>query len=148
MQVFDQKNCGRIFVAAASSEQNGRHCPNGRTKPVAVPWCRLPPRRVSRRPSLTCYSGSFSARSAGACSGISRRPSARSSASWRPQGRSGGAEEGVRCVGGSAGASTPEFLVEQLVERLALLHGGEVDVRSLARVDEGMTFKLPAELRD
>jgi len=56
--------------------------------------------------------------------------------------------DGVRCVGVSAGASTPEFLVEQLVERLALLHGGEVDVRSLARVDEGMTFKLPAELRD
>ncbi|MDP6981147.1 MAG: 4-hydroxy-3-methylbut-2-enyl diphosphate reductase [Myxococcota bacterium] len=56
--------------------------------------------------------------------------------------------EGVRCVGVSAGASTPEFLVEQVIERLETLHEGDVNVRSLALVDEGMTFKLPAELRD
>ncbi len=56
--------------------------------------------------------------------------------------------DGVRCVGVSAGASTPEFLVEQVIERLKTLHEGAVDVRWLALVDEGMTFKLPAELRD
>ena len=56
--------------------------------------------------------------------------------------------DGVRCVGVSAGASTPEFLVEQVIERLEGLHDEEVSVRSLALVDEGMTFKLPAELRD
>lgn len=57
--------------------------------------------------------------------------------------------EGVSCVGVSAGASTPEFLVEQVIERLKdLQKPAEVPVRSLALVDEGMTFKLPAELRD
>ena len=56
--------------------------------------------------------------------------------------------EGVACVGVSAGASTPEFLIEQVIERLKELHPGDVCVRSLAQVDEGMTFKLPAILRD
>ncbi len=55
---------------------------------------------------------------------------------------------GVECVGVSAGASTPEFLIEQVVDRLKLLRGGQVEVRSLVEVDEGMTFKLPPELRD
>ncbi|HIM00447.1 MAG TPA: 4-hydroxy-3-methylbut-2-enyl diphosphate reductase [Myxococcales bacterium] len=56
--------------------------------------------------------------------------------------------EGVSCVGISAGASTPEFLIQQVIERLQTLHEGDVDVQSLLEVDEGMTFKLPAELRD
>jgi 4-hydroxy-3-methylbut-2-enyl diphosphate reductase len=56
--------------------------------------------------------------------------------------------EGVECVGITAGASTPEFLVEQVVQRLELLAGGEAERASLPEVDEGMHFKLPAELRD
>ena len=56
--------------------------------------------------------------------------------------------DGVECVGVSAGASPPEFLIEQVLERLKNLRGGEASVKSLLEVDEGMTFKLPAELRD
>ena len=56
--------------------------------------------------------------------------------------------DGVQCVGVSAGASTPEFLIEQVIDRLKTLHGSEVEVNSLEEVDEGMTFKLPQELRD
>ena len=56
--------------------------------------------------------------------------------------------DGVECVGASAGASTPEFLLERVIDRLKEIHGGEVYVRSLGEVDEGMTFKLPAVLRD
>ena len=56
--------------------------------------------------------------------------------------------DGVECVGVSAGASTPEFLLERVIDRLKEIHGGEVYVRSLGEVDEGMTFKLPAVLRD
>jgi 4-hydroxy-3-methylbut-2-enyl diphosphate reductase len=53
---------------------------------------------------------------------------------------------GVDCVGVTAGASSPEFLVEQLVAHL-LAHGGEgSSVSSLDEVDEGVTFKLPPEL--
>jgi len=55
--------------------------------------------------------------------------------------------DGVACVGVTAGASTPEFLVQQVVERLVELAGG-ADVTSLPEIDEGMHFKLPAELRD
>ena len=54
--------------------------------------------------------------------------------------------DGVECVGVTAGASSPEFLVQQVVDRL-LAHGGDgADVSSLETVDEGVTFKLPAEL--
>jgi 4-hydroxy-3-methylbut-2-enyl diphosphate reductase len=54
--------------------------------------------------------------------------------------------EGVGCVGVTAGASSPEFLVQQVVE-LLLEHGGdEASVSSLDTVDEGVTFKLPPEL--
>jgi 4-hydroxy-3-methylbut-2-enyl diphosphate reductase len=53
----------------------------------------------------------------------------------------------VECVGVTAGASTPEFLVQQVVARLAELSTGESLVESLAEVKEGITFKLPAELR-
>jgi 4-hydroxy-3-methylbut-2-enyl diphosphate reductase len=55
--------------------------------------------------------------------------------------------EGVGCVGVTAGASTPEFLVQELIARLGKLVGTAVTVNSLPEVDEGMTFKLPAELR-
>ncbi len=54
----------------------------------------------------------------------------------------------VACVGVTAGASTPEFLVEQVVQRLERLAGEGVVRDSLPEVDEGMHFKLPAELRD
>ena len=55
--------------------------------------------------------------------------------------------EGAACVGVTAGASTPEFLVQQVVDRLCALGGPETQVSSLEHVDEGVTFKLPVELR-
>jgi len=55
--------------------------------------------------------------------------------------------EGVECVGVTAGASTPEFLVQDVVKHLCELGGPDTAVRSLAEVDEGVTFKLPLELR-
>jgi 4-hydroxy-3-methylbut-2-enyl diphosphate reductase len=55
--------------------------------------------------------------------------------------------DGVGCVGVTAGASTPEFLVQAVVTRLSDLAGG-AEVTSLPEIDEGMHFKLPAELRD
>ena len=55
--------------------------------------------------------------------------------------------QGVDCAGVSAGASTPEFLVQEVVVRLAELHHGEVQVKSLGQKDEGVIFKLPVELR-
>ncbi|MEE2663702.1 MAG: 4-hydroxy-3-methylbut-2-enyl diphosphate reductase [Myxococcota bacterium] len=54
--------------------------------------------------------------------------------------------EGVTCVGVTAGASSPEFLVQQVVARLQEL-AGECEVGSQAEVDEGVTFKMPPELR-
>ena len=56
--------------------------------------------------------------------------------------------EGLGCVGVSAGASTPEFLVAQVVERLCTLAGPDSQIESLPQIDEGMHFKLPEELRD
>ncbi len=53
----------------------------------------------------------------------------------------------VTCVGVTAGASTPEFLVEQLVERLQELAGADAQIDSIHGTDETMSFKLPAELR-
>jgi 4-hydroxy-3-methylbut-2-enyl diphosphate reductase len=55
--------------------------------------------------------------------------------------------EAARCVGVTAGASAPEVLVEQVVERLNELGGGSVRTESLPEVDEGIVFKLPAALR-
>ncbi|MCG8589165.1 MAG: 4-hydroxy-3-methylbut-2-enyl diphosphate reductase [Proteobacteria bacterium] len=55
--------------------------------------------------------------------------------------------DGVSCVGVTAGASTPEFLVQQVVQRLRELGGAHAAVESLAEVDEGVSFKLPVELR-
>ena len=53
----------------------------------------------------------------------------------------------VNCVGVSAGASTPEILVEQVVARLVQLAGPDTECTSFPEVDEGMHFKLPPELR-
>jgi len=62
--------------------------------------------------------------------------------------------DGVSCVGVTAGASTPEFLVDQVLKRLEELDAsraggsaGKPEIASLAQVDEGVTFKLPPELR-
>jgi 4-hydroxy-3-methylbut-2-enyl diphosphate reductase len=51
---------------------------------------------------------------------------------------------GVRHVGVSAGASTPEVLVRQVCERLQAL--GAADVRPLDGVQENVVFRLPASL--
>jgi len=55
--------------------------------------------------------------------------------------------EGVACVGVTAGASAPEILVTQVVERLKQLSEGDCSIDSLPPVDEGVTFQLPAALR-
>jgi len=55
--------------------------------------------------------------------------------------------EGVACVGVTAGASAPEILVEQVVERLRALAPDDFVLDALPRVDEGVVFQLPAELR-
>jgi 4-hydroxy-3-methylbut-2-enyl diphosphate reductase len=55
--------------------------------------------------------------------------------------------DGVECVGVTAGASAPEVLVSQVLERLDALSGGTARVSSLPEVDEGVVFQLPAELR-
>ena len=52
---------------------------------------------------------------------------------------------GADCVGVSAGASAPEVLVEEVVERLRRLGATRVD--SLPARNEGVVFQLPAELR-
>jgi len=51
---------------------------------------------------------------------------------------------GVRRVGITAGASTPEVLVRQVCERLRAL--GAADVRQLDGVRENVVFRLPASL--
>jgi 4-hydroxy-3-methylbut-2-enyl diphosphate reductase len=56
--------------------------------------------------------------------------------------------DGVDCVGVTAGASTPEFLVEQVVDRLLSIGGEGSSVDSLPMMDEEMHFKLPVEVRD
>lgn len=52
--------------------------------------------------------------------------------------------EGVRSVGVTAGASAPEELVQQLIDRLR--ECGDVEVEDQPGVDENMQFKLPREL--
>jgi 4-hydroxy-3-methylbut-2-enyl diphosphate reductase len=54
---------------------------------------------------------------------------------------------GVRRVGVTAGASAPELLVEQVVERLEALAPEIARVRQQPEVDEGVVFQLPSELR-
>jgi 4-hydroxy-3-methylbut-2-enyl diphosphate reductase len=55
--------------------------------------------------------------------------------------------EGVRCVAVTAGASAPELLVQEVVARLQALAGPDTEVAAAPRVDEGVVFQLPAELR-
>ena len=54
--------------------------------------------------------------------------------------------EGARTVGITAGASAPEVLVEQLIDRLGELF--DVTVTGLDGVEETVTFKLPRVLLD
>lgn len=54
----------------------------------------------------------------------------------------------IDCVGVTAGASTPDVLVQGVVERLRSLADGEAVLDSLPEVDEGVRFKLPRELRE
>jgi 4-hydroxy-3-methylbut-2-enyl diphosphate reductase len=53
--------------------------------------------------------------------------------------------DGVSAVGISAGASTPEELVQELISRLRELR--DIEVELLAGIEEHMQFKLPDELR-
>jgi len=53
--------------------------------------------------------------------------------------------EGVRTLGITAGASAPEILVRELVDRLS--ERFEVDEEPVEGVEENMVFKLPTELR-
>jgi 4-hydroxy-3-methylbut-2-enyl diphosphate reductase len=55
--------------------------------------------------------------------------------------------EGARCVGVTAGASAPEILVLQVVDRLKELAADPVEVDALPEVDEGIVFQLPPTLR-
>jgi 4-hydroxy-3-methylbut-2-enyl diphosphate reductase len=56
--------------------------------------------------------------------------------------------EGLDTVGVTAGASSPEFVVDQVVQRLLEFGGAGSAVDSIEGVDETITFKLPSELRD
>jgi 4-hydroxy-3-methylbut-2-enyl diphosphate reductase len=51
---------------------------------------------------------------------------------------------GVETIGITAGASAPEELVQELIERLADF--GKVEVEILGGIEEHVTFKLPPEL--
>jgi 4-hydroxy-3-methylbut-2-enyl diphosphate reductase len=53
---------------------------------------------------------------------------------------------GARSVGITAGASAPERLVEELVARLAAHY--EVDLETLAGIEENVHFRLPPELAE
>ena len=53
---------------------------------------------------------------------------------------------GKSCIGVTAGASAPELLVQQVVERLRDIGGGEV--KSLDGIEERVKFQLPKELMD
>ncbi|HSJ96234.1 MAG TPA: 4-hydroxy-3-methylbut-2-enyl diphosphate reductase, partial [Myxococcota bacterium] len=55
--------------------------------------------------------------------------------------------EGKTSVALTAGASAPEVLVQEVVERLRELAGPDTEIASLPLVDEGVVFQLPAELR-
>ena len=54
--------------------------------------------------------------------------------------------DGVNIVGVSAGASAPEELIQEVIERLSDF--GEVELKKLDGVEENITFKLPRELID
>jgi len=54
--------------------------------------------------------------------------------------------DGVETVGLTAGASAPEALVQEVIDRLRVF--GELTVDSLAGVEENVRFRLPAGLAD
>ena len=54
----------------------------------------------------------------------------------------------VECVGVTAGASTPDVLVQGVIARVKDLCDGDATLDSLPEIDEGVRFKLPRELRD
>ena len=54
--------------------------------------------------------------------------------------------EGVGTVGVTAGASAPEELVREVIERLG--EWREVEERTLVSAEEKMVFKLPRQLAD
>ena len=56
--------------------------------------------------------------------------------------------ENVECVGVTAGASTPEFLVEQVVAQLLATRPEGSQVLTVGDVEEHVTFKLPPEVRE
>ncbi len=60
--------------------------------------------------------------------------------------------DGVDCVGLTAGASTPDILVQGVIEYLRTYAeqgpGGPATLDSLATVEESVRFKLPRELRE
>ncbi len=55
--------------------------------------------------------------------------------------------EGAACIGITAGASTPDVLVQGVIALLRSRAGDDFQLDSLPEVDEGMQFKLPRELR-
>jgi len=56
--------------------------------------------------------------------------------------------EAIDCVGITAGASTPDVLVQAVIARLESLAGGDTVLESLPEIDEGVRFNLPRELRE
>ena len=54
--------------------------------------------------------------------------------------------DGVNIVGVSAGASAPEELIQEVIERLGDF--GDVVLKKLDGVEENITFKMPRELKD
>jgi 4-hydroxy-3-methylbut-2-enyl diphosphate reductase len=54
----------------------------------------------------------------------------------------------VECVGVMSGAAVPEESVHEVVERLAELGGGSVEIDSMPAIDERMRFQLPSALRE
>ncbi len=54
--------------------------------------------------------------------------------------------DGVNIVGVSAGASAPEELIQEVIERLGDF--GKVVLKKLDGVEENITFKMPRELKD
>ena len=55
---------------------------------------------------------------------------------------------GAKCIGITAGASTPDVLVQGVIELLRASSPDDFQLDSLPEVDEGMQFKLPRELRE
>ncbi len=54
----------------------------------------------------------------------------------------------IDCVGVTAGASTPDVLVQAVIARLQNLAGDDTVLESLPEIDEGVRFNLPRELRE